>query len=388
MKLKKLEDIKDIKGKTALVRVDFNVPLKKGKIADDTRIKAVLPTLNYLLSAGTKIVILTHLGRPDGKVMPELATKILADRLGKLLKKNVIYLPDLPAPDMLKRIVAQPGYSVVMLENIRFWPGEEKNDKKFAKQLAQLGDVYVNDAFSVSHRAHASVEGITHFIKAYAGLTFSNEVENLVKILESNAKPKVAIVGGAKLETKVKVIKNLLKKMDWILVGGAIANNFIKVLGHEVGQSKIDDKELKTAKSLLNKKLVVPVDVAVGSSLDKSSTYAIKQVSAVGKKDLILDLGPATVKQYITLIKQAKLVVWNGPLGYFENKKFKKASQEIAKAISQSKVYSVVGGGETGQLLEQLKLTKKFSFVSLSGGAMLEFLEGKILPGVKPLIKK
>lgn len=386
MKLKKLEEIRNLNGKTALARFDFNVPLKKGKIVDDARLKAVLPTINYLLSHHAKIVILTHLGRPDGKIVPEFSTIILAERLGKLLKKNVIHLPDLPAPDMLKRIFSQPGYPIVMLENARFWPEEEKNDKKFAKQLSTLGDFYVNDAFSVSHRTHASVAGIAHFIKSYAGPTLANEVENLAKVLESPLKPKVAIVGGAKLETKVKVIKNLLKKMDWVLVGGAIANNFIKAQGHEVGKSLIDAKELKTAKSLCGKKLIVPVDAVVSTSLD-SAKATVRNVAQVKKNELILDLGPQTVKNYIKILSSAKLVVWNGPLGYFENKKYSKTSVELAKFIAKGKAYSVVGGGETGQLLAELKLAKKYSFVSLSGGAMLEFLEGKILPGIKPLIR-
>ncbi len=388
MNLKKISDLKNIKGKIVLLRVDFNVPLKNGRIADDARIKSALPTINYLLSGGAKVVILTHLGRPDGKIVPELSTKILAEHLGKLLKKKVIHLEAMPAPDMLKRMISQVAGQIVMLENVRFWPGEEKNDKKFAKQLAEFGDFYVNDAFSVSHRAHASVEAITHFLPSLAGLQLQKEVENLAQILESPLHPKAAIIGGAKLDTKVRVIKNLMKKTDWVLVGGAIANNFIKAQGHQVGQSKIDLKELPIAKALLNKKLIVPIDVAVGSSLDSSSKYAVKKVDQVGKKDIILDLGPQTIGQFVSLIKSAKLVVWNGPLGYFENKKFQKASKEIAKAISQSQAYSVVGGGETGQLLEQLKLAKKFSFVSLSGGAMLEFLAGKILPGIRPLIKK
>ncbi len=387
MKLKSIKQVKNLKGKRVLLRVDFNVPLSNGRIADDTRIKLALPVINYLLSCRAKVIILTHLGRPDGRIVPELSTKILADRLGRLLKQPVVHLPDLPALDMLKRVFGQPSLNAVMLENIRFYPEEEKNDKQFAKQLSSLGELYVNDAFSVSHRAHASVEAITHFLPAYAGLSLAEEVDNLNRVLSSALKPKLALIGGAKLETKVKVIKNLLRKMDWVLVGGAIANNFIKAQGYEVGQSKIDLKELVTAKALLNKKLIMPVDVAVGSSLDSSSKYSVKVVSAVGKKDIILDLGPATVKQFIGLIKEAKLLIWNGPLGYFEVKKYQRASKDLAKAISKSKAYSVVGGGETGQLLSKLKLTKKFNFVSTAGGAMLEFLEGKTLPGIKPLLK-
>ncbi|MFA6305080.1 MAG: phosphoglycerate kinase [Patescibacteria group bacterium] len=387
MKLKILADYKKFKGQTALLRVDFNVPLKNGKIADDTRIKAALPTINYLLAKGTKIVLMTHLGRPDGKVVSELSTKVIAVHLSKLLKQPVVHFPDIPVPDMLKRIFNNGKINLVMLENLRFRDFEDKNDPGFARQLSRLGGVYVNDAFAFCHRPTASMVAITRFLPSFAGLQLQTEVENLNKVLESKLKPSLAIIGGVKLETKVKVIKNLIKKMDFILVGGAIANNFISSQGNQVGLSKIDAKELPTAKFLLNKKLIVPCDVVLAPSLEASAKSLIKDSDKIGKQEMILDLGPKTVEQFIDLVKNAKLIVWNGPLGYFEVKKYQSASRAIAKAISRSKAYSVVGGGETGQLLEELKLVKKFSFVSTAGGAMLEFLEGKVLPGIKPLIK-
>ncbi|MCX6785723.1 MAG: phosphoglycerate kinase [Candidatus Komeilibacteria bacterium] len=388
MKIRSLHEAGDLKNKKVLLRVDFNVPLNEtNEVADNSRIKAALPTINYLKEQGAKIIILTHLGRPAGAVVPKFSTKVLTEALEKLLNFKVIHLDNIPSPAELEKALAES--SVVMLENVRFYLGEEKNDLDFAKQLAVLGEIYVNDAFSVSHRAHASVEALARLLPAYAGFQLAKEVENLSKVLESPARPKVAIIGGAKLDTKVKVIKNLLKTAEAVLVGGAIANNFFKAKGLEVGLSKVDDKELATAKELLTeKKLIIPVDVVVAPDFTVQAAAEVKLIDEVGPADIILDLGLEAVKQYAEIIKSAKLVVWNGPLGYFEVAKYKQASGDIAQAIVASGAYSVAGGGETVQLINELGLADKFNFVSMSGGAMLEFLEGKMLPGIKPLIEQ
>src|SRR3989344_6015513 len=386
MKLKSIKQVKNLNAKKVLLRVDFNVPFKNGKIADDSRIRAALPTISFLIKKGAKVIVATHLGRPaltrgrpDGKIVPALSTKVLAQALARLLKQPVLHLTVFKLP---------ANFKLAMLENIRFYPEEEGNNAGFAKKLAALADLYVNDAFSVSHRAHASVEAVTRFLPSYAGLNLEAEVLNLSKVLESPLKPKVAIIGGAKLETKVKIIKHLLKKMDYVCLGGAIANNVLKQLGYEVGLSKVDESRLEVSEAILKNKLRLPLDVAAAKDLSPQSAAKARAVGQVKKDEIILDIGPETVGLYSAIIKKAKLVVWNGPLGYFEVAQYKKSSQQIAQAIVKSKPYSIVGGGETIQMIRDLGLITKFNFVSTAGGAMLEFLEGKVLPGIKPLIKK
>jgi phosphoglycerate kinase len=275
-----------------------------------------------------------------------------------------------------------------MLENVRFHPREEKNCRMLAKQWSKLADLYINDAFAVSHRTSSSIVAIAEYLPAYAGLLLESEVSHLSKVLESKIRPKIAIIGGAKLETKVKVIKNLLKKMDYVLLGGAIANNFLKARGMEVGKSLVDDALLGAAQKMLSKKLLIPIDVVVTTEISRTAKSAVKSVNQVGKSDIILDIGPKTVQEFSKVIKQSKLIVWNGPLGYFEIYKYKKASVQITKVIGQSKAESIIGGGETVQLLRGLKIVGRKSYLSTGGGAMLEFLEGKLLPGIKPLIDK
>jgi len=380
MKLKTIKSIKNLKGKKVLLRVDFNLPLdKRGRILDDTRIKLTLPTIKYLYQKGATIIILTHLGRPGGKVVTKLSTKVISQRLAKLLKKKVTHLKDLNI---------NSSDRILMLENIRFQPREKMNCKRLSKKLAKLADIYVNDAFAVSHRAHSSISAITDYLPSSAGFQLEKEIDNLNKVLKAKTKPKVAIIGGVKLETKVKVIKNLLAKMDYVLLGGAVANNVLKAMDYEVGSSLVDDSQLKVAENIINNKLRLPVDAVVAKKIvasAKSKTMAVGQLS---KKEIILDLGPDTINLYCEIIKSAKLIVWNGPLGYFEIAKYKKASKAVAFAVAASKSFSIIGGGETVQMIGELGLKNKFDFVSTGGGAMLEFLEGKILPGIKPLIKK
>ena len=364
------------------------MPIKNGKILDDFRIKSGLPTITYLLKNGASVIILNHLGRPKGKVVPELSNKPVSQRLSKLLKKKVIQLGDVVSQKNSEAIENLSSGQIAMLENIRFHEREEINCRRLAKQWSALADLYINDAFAVSHRQASSVVAITEYLPSYAGLLLESEIVNLSKVLESKTKPKVAIIGGAKLDTKIKVIKNLLKKMDYVLLGGAVANNILMAMDYEIGKSLVDASQLKIAYSILRNKLRIPIDVVVADKIAASAKSETKAVGQVSENDIILDLGPATMKLFAEIINSAKLVVWNGPLGYFEIAKYKKSSEQLAKSIVKSKAESIIGGGETVKLVEDLKLKDKFSFVSTGGGAMLEFLEGKILPGIKPLIKK
>ena len=386
MKLKTIKSAK-LKNKKVLLRVDCNVPLKSGKIADDTRIKSVLPTIKYLLNKNCPVIILNHLGRPKA-MEPALSNQAVASRLSKLLNKKVDFVNEVSGEKAKKAADELKLGQILMLENTRFDPREKENSNSLAKDWSEMADLFVNDGFAVSHRAEASVTAIANYLPSYAGLLLESEVINLLKVFQSKARPKIAIIGGAKLETKVKVIKNLLKKMDYVLLGGAIANNVLKAMDYEVGSSLVDDSQLKVAESIISNKLRLPVDAVVAQKISPSSKSTVKAVGQVGKKDIILDIGPDSIGLYSEIIKSAKLIVWNGPLGYFEIARYKKSSQRVAKAVASSKAFSLVGGGETVQLINSLGLADQFGFVSTGGGAMLEFLEGRQLPGLKPLMKK
>jgi len=374
----------DVRGKRVLVRVDFNVPLKKGKVADDKKIRAVLPTIEFLKRKKAKIVLMSHLGRPKGKVVDDLRLAPIAKHLSKLLKQPVHYEPictGAQVADMAHGL--HPG-DVMLLENLRFCPEEEKNDKTFAKQLAALGDIYVNDAFAVSHRAHASVHAVAKVLPSYAGLLLKKEVDTLSRLLKKPKHPFIAIIGGAKVSTKIGVMTHLLKKVDAILIGGAMMFTFYKALGYEVGKSKYEADKVKLAKALLKKgkkKIILPVDVVVASSPKASA----KAVSSRKIRGMGFDIGPETAQIYGEIINKAKMVFWNGPMGLFEVKKFAKGTAAVAKAVAKCKGITVVGGGDSVAAIEQLRLEKKFTHVSTGGGALLEFLEGKKLPGIAVL---
>lgn len=353
-----------------LIRVDFNVPLNKEtkELKDDTRIREALPTIKYCLEQGAKVILVSHLGRPKGEIKEELRLEPVAKKLEQLLGRQVEYLRELG-----------PGTTnLVLLENIRFWPGEEKNDPELAKQLAGLADVYINDAFGTAHRAHASTEGVAHLLPHAAGLLMQKEVENLTKLLHNPSKPFVALIGGAKISTKIGLLKNLLPKVDYLLLGGALANTVLLAQNQEVGESLVEKELAPTIADLLSNKLKVPVDVVVH---DQSS----KAIGTINKADKIFDIGPDTVNLYKEIIKTAKTIVWNGPVGLFEEPPFDQGTLKIAQAVAESGAYSVVGGGETVEALEKMGLKDKASFVSTGGGVMLEFLEGKNLPGIKAL---
>ncbi len=374
----------DVAGKSVLVRVDFNVPLKNGKISDDKRIRAALPTIEFLRKKKAKVVLMSHLGRPDGKVAEDLRLGPVALHLSKLLKHPVHYVFDCIGAEVEDTVRGLHEGDVLLLENLRFYAEEEANDVGFAQKLSALADVYVNDAFGVSHRAHASVHAVTKYLPSYAGFLLQKEVAVLSSMLKMPKRPFIAIMGGAKVSDKIGVIENLLKKVDTIIIGGAMMFTFYKALGYEVGRSKFEPDKIALAKSLLKKgrkKIVLPVDVVISASPDKKGKTC--KAKAIPKNMMGLDIGPETQAIYSEMIREAKTIFWNGPMGLFEKKPFAKGTFAVAKAMAKAKAVTVVGGGDSVAAVEQLKL--KFTHVSTGGGASLELLEGKKLPGVAVL---
>ncbi|MFI5265926.1 MAG: phosphoglycerate kinase [Chloroflexota bacterium] len=384
----------DVKGKRVLVRVDFNVPLDGARITDDTRIRASLPTIQYLVEQGAKVALISHLGRPDGQVVDKLRMAPVAARLGELLGAPVQYLQDSVGPEVEKAIAAlQPG-RVAMLENIRFHPQEEKNDPEFAEQLAHLADLYVNDAFGTAHRAHASTEGVAHHLPAVAGLLLQREIDVMDKALANPERPFVAIIGGAKVSDKMAVHSHLLTKVDALLIGGGMANTFLVAIGCQVGESLFEKDKVSEARELIREadsrkvQLMLPKDVVVASefSNDAESKTVSCQETPPGWR--ILDIGPGTVQQYCETIIQAKTVVWNGPMGVFEMAKFAEGTRGVAEAVANCRGLTIVGGGDSVAALEQAGLASKITHISTGGGATLDLLEGKVLPGVAALQDK
>jgi len=377
----------DVRGRYVLVRAGFDVPLKNGKVSDDKRLRASLPTINLLRKKKAKIIIISHLGRPNGKVVDELRLAPVAKALSKILKYPVQYEPDCIGSDVEERVREMHDGDVLLLENLRFYPEEEADDRGFAQKLASFSDVYVNDAFSVCHRAHASIHAITKFLPSYAGLSLEKEVEMLSGLLKNPKRPFIAIMGGAKVSDKIGVIENLLKKVDSVLIGGAMMFTFYKALGYEIGSSKFEPDKVALAKSLLKKgkkKIFLPADVVVAASTE-AEDEKVYRVNKMPKSVMGLDIGPETRAIYAEIIKEAKTVFWNGPMGMFEKKPFDKGTNAIAKAMAGCKGITVIGGGDSVAAIEKLKLEKKFSHVSTGGGASLEFLEGKKLPGIQAL---
>lgn len=383
----------DIQGKTLFIRVDFNVPLDRNRnITDDTRIRAVLPTINYALEADAKVILASHLGRPKGKRVEELNMVPVARRLAYRLHKKVKLAPDVIGPevDQLKAEM-QPG-DVLLLENLRFHPGEEKNDPDFARELMKGVDVYVNDAFAVAHRAHASVDAVTHFAPVcVAGFLMRDEVLYFHRALEDPARPLVAIIGGAKVSSKLSALVNLLRHVDKMIIGGAMANTFLKALGHEVGQSLVDDALIDTAKKLMSEamkrgvKFYLPVDVVVADKLDRRAQTKITPVQEVPPDWIIADIGPATVTLFGEALQTAQTIIWNGPMGAFEIDIFSRGTMAMVSKVADSYALTIVGGGDTDVALHKSGEFQKFSYVSTGGGAFIELLEGKKLPGIKAL---
>jgi phosphoglycerate kinase len=377
----------DWSGKTALVRVDFNVPMQDGRVADDTRIRAALPTIQYLREHGARVVLLSHLGRPDGKPAAAYSLKPVAARTSELLGAEVRFAVDCvgtPAEDAVSAL--GPG-EVVLLENVRFHAEEETNDSGFAGQLAGLGDVFVNDAFGTAHRAHASTEGLANFLPAVAGLLMAKEIVALGSALENPRHPFVGVVGGAKVSSKLAVLENLIDRVDRLLIGGGMANTFLKAQGIEVGKSLLEADLVDTAAELLGRggKILLPVDVVVTTDFKGSAAPRTCAVDDVQADEMIVDLGPRTVDAFKAEIGQAGTVLWNGPMGVFEDPRFAAGTLAIARAMAESSGTTVVGGGESVQAVEQAGLADKLTHVSTGGGASLEFIEGKVLPGVAVL---
>jgi len=391
--MRSIKDAINLNQKKILLRLDLNVPLNNGKITDTTRIDKILPTINFLLKNKAKIIILSHVGRPKGKVVNELSLKPICEDLEEKLNENIKLITKNIKEIKSIDLFADQNEKIVILENLRFYEEEEKNDNSFAKHLAGMADIYVNDAFSCSHRAHASIYEITKFIPSYAGLQLNLEIDALTKITSKIKRPITCIIGGSKMSSKINIIKNLITKFDNIIIVGGMANNILKYQGYEIGKSIQEndcDQIIEEIFSLSKKescKIVYPEDVTIGKNLD--GTPEIKELDNISKDELILDIGPKTIKIINKLIEESSTILWNGPAGYFENSNFAKGSMEIAnKIVEKSKnntVFSVAGGGDTVALLNNVGATNHFNFVSTAGGAFLEFLEGKELPGIKAL---
>jgi phosphoglycerate kinase len=378
----------DWSGKTALVRVDFNVPMKDGHVADDTRIRAALPTLDYLRQRGARVVLLSHLGRPDGQPNSKFSLQPVADRLGALLKTPVPFGPDCVGQPALAAVRAIGPGEVVLLENVRFHAEEEKNDPDFAEQLAKLGNVFVNDAFGTAHRAHASTEGLAHHLPAVAGLLMEKEIVSIGQAIENPKRPFVAIVGGAKVSSKLAVLQNLIGRVDWLLIGGGMANTFLRARGLEVGRSLLEPDLVGTARELLStgEKIILPRDVIVTTDLKApDAVTTTREAGAVGGDEIIADIGPRTTSDFASIVAQAGTVLWNGPMGVFEDPRFARGTLEIARAMASSHATTIVGGGESVQAVDEAGVADKLTHVSTGGGASLEFIEGKVLPGVAAL---
>lgn len=407
MAIKTIRQIKELNGRAVFLRVDFNVPIKKGKVLEDFKIRQSLADIKYLTEKGAKVIVATHLGSPKGKVVKDLSTKPVADLLGKLSRKKVKFLDVSKMgnfPEARKTVSKMKPGEVAFLENLRFNKGEQADDPKWAENLASLADIYVNNAFAVCHRADASVSAINKFLPRYAGLLLEQEIVNLNKVLHPQ-KPLVVLVGGAKIETKTTLIKNLFKSASQILIGGALANSFLVAAGHDVGKSMTDEESIKTARALLRKnrllfarrsKIILPVDVVTSTDLKKDhqigshNIIKIKKPEDITPSEYICDIGPETIGLFAKYIKKAQTIIWNGPMGLFEIPNFRQGTVIMARLIASrasGHAYGVIGGGETIEALNLSKMAEYMDWVSTGGGAMLSYLGGEKLPGLKGIIK-
>ena len=392
-KINNLVDNCKLEGKRVLIRVDFNVPLKNGLVSENSRIKKVLPTINFLIKNKAKTIIISHVGRPKGRNIPDLTLKPIAKELGKLLNKKITFLNETIGPKVVDKSKSISNGDILLLENLRFYKDEELNSKNFAEELSKNGDIYVNEAFSCSHRDHASISEITNYISSYAGQQLLQEI-NMIKMLTDNAKKPVScIIGGSKISTKIGVLTNLIKKMNNIIIVGAMANNFIKYKNYNIGQSVYEKDAVNLIKDIMKKseenncKIIIPTDVIVSKNLN--SKGQLKNLDEIDDSDLILDIGNKTIETIVKIIEDSKTLLWNGPAGYFEIDEFSLGSNKIAKIIAKNtknkSLISVAGGGDTVAAINKFKCLEGFSYISTAGGAFLELLEGKILPGIKAL---
>ncbi|SMP38916.1 phosphoglycerate kinase [Anoxynatronum buryatiense] len=392
---KRMEDLK-VSGEKVLVRCDFNVPMKEGSITDDIRIRAALPTVEYLLKEKAAVILMSHLGRPKGEANPKYSLKPVAQRIGELLNKPVLFADD----DLVTGETAQqmasalkPG-EILLLQNVRYRKEEEKNDTNFSKELASLGTMYVNDAFGTAHRAHCSTTGLAEYLPAAMGFLIEREVQFLGKALENPEKPFVAILGGAKVSDKIGVIENLMTKVDVLIIGGGMAYTFLKAKGFEIGKSLLEEDKLDLATELMEKAaasnvtMLLPVDTVTADAVSEDAAYETVMMESMPVDGIGVDIGPETIVQYTKAIKEAKTVVWNGPMGVFEISAFANGTREVAKALAASDAVTIIGGGDSAAAVEQLGFAEAMTHISTGGGASLEFLEGKILPGIAAIPEK
>jgi phosphoglycerate kinase len=390
MNKKTVKDI-DLKGKRVFMRVDFNVPMADGKVTDDKRIKAALPTSQYVLDQGAALLLASHLGRPKGGPDPEFSLRAASEVLSTLLNRPVKMAPDCVGPEVEAMAKALKPGEVLMLENTRFHKGEEKNDLELAKQMAALADVYVNDAFGSAHRAHSSTEGIARFLPAVSGFLMEQELEYLGRAVANPEHPYIAILGGAKISDKILVVETLLSKCDKLIIGGGMANTFLAAKGLNMQDSLVEEASLETAKAIMAKsgdRLVLPVDAVIADKFDAEANTQTVDVGKIPAGWRMMDVGPKTIEQYKNVLSDAKLVVWNGPVGVFEMPKFAEGTFTLAKLLAESKATTVIGGGDSASAVKKAGVAKQMTHVSTGGGASLEFLEGKELPGVAALNDK
>ncbi len=385
-----LRDV-ELEGKNVFCRVDFNVPMSNGEISDDTRIQAALPTIMYMIQNGAKIILATHLGRPDGKVEEELRLDAVAQYLSNLLEQPVFKTDDVYGDDVNNAVGQLSNGDVLLLENVRFEPGEKKNDETLAKKWASLADLYVNDAFGTAHRAHASTEGIARHIPAVSGFLLEKEIEVLGKALENPDRPFTAIIGGAKVKDKIDVIDYLLEKVDHLLIGGGLSYTFIKALGYEVGNSLLEEDKIELAKQFIEKakergvSLHLPIDVTVADDFSREANTKVVSIEEIPSDWEGLDIGPKTVEHFSKIIHDSKLIIWNGPMGVFEYEAFANGTKGVAEALATTEGYTIIGGGDSASAVEKFGYAEQMDHISTGGGASLEFMEGKVLPGVDAL---
>ena len=388
MNKKSIRDV-DLKGKRVFCRVDFNVPMKEGKITDETRIRAALPTIQYLVEQGAKVILASHLGRPKGQVVEEMRLTPVAVRLGELLGKDVKKADEAFGPAVQEMVTAMNEGDVLVLENVRFYAGEEKNDAELAKEFAALADIFVNDAFGAAHRAHASTAGIADYLPAVSGFLMEKELEVLGKALSNPDRPFTAIIGGAKVKDKIGVIRHLLDKVDNLIIGGGLAYTFVKAQGHEIGQSLCEDDKIELAKEFIQLakekgvNFYMPVDCVIADDFSETANQQVVDIDSIPATWQSLDIGPKTSAIYADVIKNSKLVVWNGPMGVFEMAPYAEGTKAVGQALADAEgTYSVIGGGDSAAAVEKFGMADKMSHISTGGGASLEFMEGKELPGV------
>lgn len=393
MEKKTMKDI-NVQGQRVFCRVDFNVPMNEGQITDDTRIRAALPTINYLVEQGAKVILASHLGRPKGTVQEDLRLDPIAEHLSELLGRDVAKADEAYGPEVEQYIAEMNEGDILLLENVRFYPGEEKNDPELAKAFARLADAYVNDAFGAAHRAHASTEGIAQFLPGVAGFLMEKELEFLGRALEQPERPFTAIIGGAKVKDKIGVIENLLNKVDHLIIGGGLSYTFIKALGYEIGDSLLEEDKIELAKQFIEQakakgvQLHLPVDVVVADQFSPTATIQVVEIDAIPSGWQALDIGPNTIDLFRNVIADSQLVIWNGPMGVFEFDLFAQGTNSVAQAVADCEGTTIIGGGDSAAAVEKAELAEYMNHVSTGGGASLEFMEGKVLPGVAALQNK